>query len=418
MKRSLLNPMLRVLACMPWFSAALAGEPAFEWRQPIRGGVEQGQLYRIRVTPELFDGCRAFPSDIRVLADGTNQWPFFIWAPAPSEDVVTLDTEILNTSVDAGPERFLRADVHLLGGAGNPRPRHDRITINTAGDQYVRRVEVLGSDDGADWKRMASGYLVDQRREIQIVSRTIFYPLSDYPWLQVRIYPNAQHADEDIVLRGVSVGATVRKEGETEAVELSLSELPPDDRRPGINGIVMDQGVEGRPLASLKVEAGPGEYTRAVRISGRNEPTNAWRWVAEGSLLRFGDQERNTIDLKDTFYRYLLLEEFHYDDVPIRVERVTASAVPRYIVFEAGQGDDPGVRYGSTQASVPRYDLQRRTKEDRIRAARLLELGRPLALATPQAALPYGRWLALLGVGVASLVVILVVVNMVRRETR
>jgi hypothetical protein len=177
--------------------------------------------------------------------------------------------------------------------------------------------------------------------------------------------------------------------------------------------------VAGRLLARLRIEAAQGgEFTRAVRVSGRNDPTNGWRWVAEGSVFRFGDQSRDTIDLKDSSYRYFRLEEFHYDDTPLRIERVSAEAVPRYIVFEAGPGKDPELFYGFARAEVPRYDLQRRTKEDKVRAAAVVSLGKPIPLQVPSEGPPFGRWLAALGVGLASLVVILVVISMIRRETK
>ena len=59
-------------------------------------------------------------------------------------------------------------------GAAGTRPRHDRISVNTGGAPYLRRVEVLGSDDGASWAHLAAGYLIDQKSDMPFVNRTVF----------------------------------------------------------------------------------------------------------------------------------------------------------------------------------------------------------------------------------------------------
>ena len=390
---------------------------------PLRDSVVSGRLYRIKTPPELFDGSVAFPSDLRILDAQTNQWPYFLWIPAPVEEVAPVPFEMLNRSTVESGERHLRQDLRIAADGErrtSGRPRHDRITLNTVGDDFIRRVEVYGSENQSGWARLAAGYLIEQQQGTRVSSRTIEYPVSDFPFLQVRIFPNARDATEEIDLRAVSVSLTQRKPGEVDDVELAMSDVPAEELGEGGQGVVLDQGVKNRPLASLRIDARTKEFVRAVRVEGRNEETNAWRWVADASLHRVGDQEQVSIDVHDAPYRYFRLQVFNHDDAPLGIEGVVGEAVPRHIIFEARGSGEAHVYSGAASLGPPHYDLQRRTKMRELPLLREIRLGSPEPnpnRRTPGGFGAWGRWFALAAIGAVSALVIWVIVSMVRRET-
>ena len=320
-------------------------------------------------------------------------------------------------------ERHLRQDLRILPdesprAAG--RPRHDRITLNTGGSQFIRRVEVYGSENQSDWAKLAAGYLIDQDQETRALSRTIVYPVSDFPFLQVRIYPNARDATEEIDLRSVSVASTRRTDGELEDESLSLAAVPATELEDGVQGVVLDQGVMNRPIMRIRLDVGTREFVRAVRVQGRNYETNMWRWVADGCIHRIGDQESLSIDVNDVPYRYYKVEIFNHDDAPLAVDRAVGQCVPRYLVFEARGAGDAFVYSGSASLGSPQYDLQRRTNAKELPTLREIRLGSPEPNPNrrpPAGFGSWGRWLALAAIGAVSALVIWVIVSMVRRET-
>ena len=108
-------------------SPAATFQSEFMWRMPLRDSVVSGRLYRIKTPPELFDGSVAFPSDLRILDAQTNQWPYFLWIPAPVEEVAPVPFEMLNRSMVESGERHLRQDLRIAADgerrtSGRPPP--------------------------------------------------------------------------------------------------------------------------------------------------------------------------------------------------------------------------------------------------------------------------------------------------------
>jgi len=96
---------------------------------------------------------------------------------------------------------------------------------------------------------------------------------------------------------------------------------------------------------------------------------------------------------------------------------VSASARPRWIVFEARSAGPARLLYGATETPAPSHDLARRTAAPDIRDAAVLTV----AARTPNPLhRPPGpgerlrRTLVTVGVGLASLIVLVVIVRMLR----
>jgi hypothetical protein len=331
--------------------------------------------------------------------------------------------EMLNRSMVEGPERYLRQDLHLLQDEGRrgQRPRHDRISLNTSGGNFIRRVEVYGSENQYDWAKLGVGYLIDQEQGQKVFSRTVIYSTSDFPFLQVRIYPNARDATEDLSLLSASVTFGQYTDGETDSQALRMSDSPPGERIPdGATAVILDMGARNRPVSRLILQPeARAEFVRPVKVYGRNYESNTWRWVADGSIHQVETQRRISIDLNEVPYRYFKAEIYNYDDKPIAISSAAAECVPRYLVFEAGEGQ--AFVYSGSSLGPPKYDLQRRTDADRIKALKKVRLGDPEPNPNripPRWIESWGRVLSIAAVGAVSALVIAVILSMVRRQAK
>lgn len=413
------------LLLLPRLALAGPDEPdvrqPYLYRQALVGEFSSGQLYRIRVPRDVFDACPSFPADLRVFDAGPRAWPFFTWVPAGREEVQNLSAELMNRSEVTEPQRYVRQDLRVRPEPRGRGPaRHDRLLIRMGGERYFRKVEVLGSDDRAVWAELGGGYLVGQGGDRGADNRVIEYPPSTYPFLQVRIHPDARNAAEPLDLQAISVARLAREEGEQEEVPLEWTQ-PAAEQKPGIQVVWADAGARHRPLLRLVVETAGRDFARPVKVFGRNAASNEWRWVADGGLHRMGDQVRDVIDLRGSAYRFWRIDFFHYDDQPLDLRRVRAWAVPHYLVFEAQGGAEvrPALYYGTDQFNLPRFDLQQRTSRAQLLEAPVREVGRrqlnPDRLARGLGR--YGRALGILAVALVSVLVLMVIVNMIRRQT-
>ncbi len=391
----------------------------FAWRQTLDGDFAEGGLYRLAVPGAIFDGCRAFPDDLRIIDETGQQWPFFLWTPSEKQDVRVVPSQTLNASVVEKPDRYLRQDLRIAPDPETGRPReHNQVILRTPGRDFIRRVEVYGKEGEAPWAFLGSGYLVDYSRDARAANGTIRYPVSTLPLIQVRVFPNARDATEPLSIDHLCAGLCVTEPGELEPVPLTQMETPKDERTNECQVLVFDTGARTRPVERLTIRADDREYARSVRVSARNDETNVWRWVADGEIHRIGQDVQDAVGVKWASYRFLKLEVFHYDDRPLTNVRVEALAVPRYIVFEAGGGRKPELYYGA-KVEAPRYDLERRKGKEALSSA-------PVAKIEPRTdnvmhevtwLEKYGRWLAVLAVGAVSVLVLWVVLGMLKRQT-
>ena len=396
----------------------------FAWRQPLRGDLDPGALYRIDAPSEMFDGCARFPNDLRIIDENGLQWPFYLWELEPRTGEVRLDTRKLNESVVDQPVRYYRLDLQILPDfKTKQRAIHNHVVIQSPGSDFTRKVEIYGSEDQKAWGLLGVGYLIDHSPSTErIRNRTIQYPESNFPYLQVRIYPNAKNALEDLSGQQVFPGFYRWHTVEMKAVPLQSLPVPDEELKESCQVLLFDTRAMNRPVDWLIIEAAQEDYARPVKLYARNAATNTWRWLSDSEIHRIDGQIRNTIELTHCMYRFLKIEAYHYDDQPLKITRFEASASPRYLVFEPppNAGPRPAIFYGSVFSEVPQYDLKRRKGLEYAAQAPLVELepreGNTLLKPPPWRR--YGKGLAAMAVGIVSALVLWIVVNMMRRQSK
>ena len=167
-----------LFACSLCWAGNLADK--FEWKQAIEGADALDQTYQVRVAGKIFHECYDFPNDMRILDADSEQLPFFVWTPAKREKTEQVETEALNQSRFDGPPAYWRQDLSIPPKSDGGRREHNRVTISTSGNDFMRRVEILASADQEDWSLLGSGFLISMYRPSWTRNETIEYPESAF----------------------------------------------------------------------------------------------------------------------------------------------------------------------------------------------------------------------------------------------
>lgn len=356
-------------------SAADAASFSLAWRQPIVGATSSGRLCRVEISAEMYDRCREFPADIRIRDTKNGEWPFFVWSPPRADEIVPVRTEQGTRAGGKGDGKPLTLDLKIRPDMRGLTPRHNQLSLITAGHDFIRRVEVLGSEDGRSWKDLGRGYLVDHLQEAHVSNRVISYEESALPFLRFFVFPNAGNSRERIEL--IDVQAAFRSDPSADVRSITLEAVPlvPAEKKDGVQVLAFDTGARHRPIEHLHLNMKGDRFTFPVKVYGRNHATNSWLPVADGGVYRVGGQTRELIDLHGAAFRFLKIEIFHYEQTPAVVRSVVADSLPRILVFEPASDAPAFVQFGGDRVPLPRYDLQFRTPPGAITNAQLLALG-------------------------------------------
>ncbi|MBD3326418.1 DUF3999 family protein [candidate division KSB3 bacterium] len=390
----------------------------FEWTQPLDGVVERGQVYRAPLGGKVFEACYDFPADLRVLGRNGKQLPFFVWTSSEKEQIEDVEIEELNRARFEGPPEYWRHDLQVTARPDGARSRHNCVEIRTGGQDFIRRVEIYGSAGQNDWALLGKGFLISMRRPSQVRNETISYPVSDFPYVQIRVYPNAREGLEEFALQNIQLQFRHLQEGTFKDIPWQEMAVPEKERLEEARLLMFDTGFRKTPVEEVVFDVADGEYARAVRIYGRNEQDNEWKQCGRGEIHLLDDSEKREIDISGCKNRFLKIEVYHYDDQPLAIDGVAARANPRWMVFEATTINRPMLYFGAEFMDPPHYDLRRRVDEKDIGSLALAMPGAPVE--NPRFNPPgFGRagpWLAGVAIALISIVLIRVIAGMMKQQ--
>lgn len=388
----------------------------FELMRSIDGTFHSGQRGRIVVPDDVFGQTRSFPNDLRIFASDGTQWPFFLYIPQEKGDAKVMGVEILNRSWVAGAEPYLQFDVAIPEVAGKP-PVHNRLELVTTGRDFVRRVEIFTGDPALPAGHMASGYLIDFSKQRDARNQIVRYSDSDVARLHIRIYPNAQAADETFGIVSARLYHRATDEVEREPVGFRDADVDKREQQEGAQTRILDIGQPDRPVEFISFDVPDSSYARCVSVYGRNSEHEEWRWVGGGEIHALPADRSDTVKLHARS-RFLKMEVFHYDDQPLAIEAIRLEAVPRYLIFEAATDGRVDLYFRAWDVDAPRYDLRGRIKDADIAGLPIFQTleTKPNASARVHPWWKYSKLLGGLAIAAVSLLVIWIIISMLRQQ--
>lgn len=411
MKLCYLIMVLLVSAC---FAGADTLWTRFELECPLEETFSADQRARVVIPDAVFGQARNFPNDIRIIDTEGTQWPSFLYVPKEGITTASIRLNIRNQVWVVDPEPYLQFEV-VIPSINGETPVHNRLELNTSGQEFVRRVEIRAGDDAAG--RMAAGYLIEFSGQRDARNRIIRYPDSDAGRLRVRIYPNAQSAQETFEISGVSLHHQTEKAVERKEVSFSQISVDASDHADDAQVHVLDLGHPNRPVERIQFEVENASYARRVSVYGRNSEQEEWQAVGGGEIHALPDDRNDRIRL-NARHRFLRVLIYHYDDLPLEIRSIRLTAVPRYLVFEAASESPASLYFRAWDMAAPRFDLRKRVADGEIDRVPVVDIGdaQPNARIKINPWRRYSRLLAGLAVAGVSLLVIWIIVSMLRQQ--
>ncbi len=390
-------------------ASAAAAPSDFSWRQEILDRPVSGRMARAQVTAETWDGCEWAPErDLRIYDANGTEWPFFMWIePGDAKEVAIPATRINEVEVQ-GMRQF---ELELGDAAAKG---HDKIRVVFDGKDYMRRTEIFGRESEADaWGLLGAGFLVRIPKAPPVKEDIVAYSRSTFKHLMVRVHPDPRRPEE-IVPSPASETMPVRSEGRPEPRdEIALSPCDGSggkEKQKGIQLLEFDSGL-AVPLREIEIRA-DGEYSRDVRIYCKRHQTNGWQWAGSGRISRIGDAEFARIPVDSAPAVRWRVDVEQLDDAPLENVRATGRAARTWLVFEAKSAAPAHVYFGDSEATRPRYDISRRVKDAGAVGAVKLGPREPNPEQRTRRSAP--KWLIPAGIGLAAVIMLLVIVNMLR----
>ena len=373
-----------------------------------------GERGRVVVPSDVFGQARNFPNDLRILAASGTQWPFFLYVPPATVERETVTPEILNRSWVSGREAYLQFDLVVPQSAGKP-PVHSQVELTTSDHDFIRRVEVFAEAENG---RMAVGHLIDFSGQRGAQNQIIRYPVSDLTRLHIRIYSNAQNADETFTLSSVKLRRRMVGTVARETISTTKLDVPERETEAGAQTRMFDLGAENRPLEWVVFNVESSSYARSVSAYGRNKTYEPWKWIGGGEIHALEGDIQAEVKLHHARHRYIKLHIFHHDDQPLKIQSIRLEAIPRYLVFEAASEGMAGLYYRAWDLSPPRYDLTGRVESESI--AELPVFQTTDAIINEAVNAPpwrkHSKFFGFLAVGAVSLLVVGIIASMLKKQ--
>jgi hypothetical protein len=378
-------------------------------------GAPEGRI-AVALDAGVYEDARPDLGDLRIVDDTGAAVPYLLDLDSLRETAETRRPEILNRSFVRG-----RSSSVTLNFAER-LPRRE-LGLSLSGDNFRRRVQVEGSDDGRRWDVLvdtAYVFAVPPPNPARYESLTL--PENDQPRLRVTVYADADDPSR-IEIQDVFVRVTSGRRRESAR---SLSPVVVQDEAARETWLTLDLGARHQPFHALTLDVADPQFFRGVQVEARRDPGSSSRkaapapiqWVSlgEGALYRYpsgaGTRENLRLEVAGR-ERVLRLRIRNRDDRPLSVRGATVTVPLERLVFEAAAGRRYRLTYGSATTQAPAYDLARTVAdvEQWSAAAREVRLGAATRRASAGARIPWTErhplliWIGLLAVvAVLSLV--------------
>ena len=359
--------------------AAGSEQPAFE--RPIT--TEGPGRVAVDLDRDVYAGARADLADVRVVDDTGRRVPFVLdrEAPAPPQP---LRPAVLNRGFVAGRTATATLDF-------GQKVRKSSLRVSLPGENFRRRVEVEGSDDGR-----AFTTLLDDAWVFAIPGAAryegIALPDGDQRFLRLTVHLGPEDP------RRIEIGEVTAEGGRLPALggatlPVAMRVLEREKERETL--LVLDLPGARHPFRAVEFDVATASFVRAVVVEAQRvpppptphapEPASRgldWAPIGDGVVYRYENggrrYEKTRLEIAGR-ERRIRLRIRNLDDVPLEV-RGARVVVPRErVLFEAQPERVYWLSYGDEKASAPSFDLQRTMSDPEAWAAQAKagRLGQP-----------------------------------------
>lgn len=314
-------------------------------------------LYDLTLPLQVMDRSRSDLSDLRLFDAQGKEIPYAIRIRKEVDERRAIDGNLFN-QVSAGEASEVSVDL------GESPGEHNAVEVETDGSNFRRRVEVDGSDNGTEWRKLQTNALIfafeSQNKTVQ--ADRISYPASRYRFLRVRVFGDDLVDKKVPGIRSVRAVRVVKGEGELTMwnVNVPSFQLLRYEGAPS-SAWNIDLGAYV-PVDRLILNVEQTSFSRPFHLEAVDDLQNL-RLVASGELTRRTGEEVKPIVIRldrEEHARKLRLVVNDHSNVTLPLSSITVGAPARQLVFELKETPALPLRlfYGNPKAEPPHYDFE------------------------------------------------------------
>jgi len=400
-------------------------------REPLALGLELNPLVALTLFPDIFSLARPDLADLRIFDSSGKPYPYALRYRKPK----SVRDQIPATEFNRlEPEVGVHELTLELNGAV---VEHNEVQIVTTGDAFRRAVEIDGSDDGQQWRRLVTGNLLRfAAGEQKIDVESVTYPVSRFRYVRIRVQPDPSpsiDADEKdkFSVKEAKVLRTVDLPGERSQWDTLVETREPTRifGAAGSSWIIDLQGLNV-PCDRVDVEVADNEFVREVQLQAE-QPSGLLDRMVFTPLYSESDstwqrklgepKQPMTIRFPEVQTSRLRLLVTDYQNKPLRIVSAKISAASRQIVFPQPAEGTSELRLfvGNPLADVPNYDFARNLPERLDTASQRVELATPTENANyVPLPLPFTErfpWLIYIVLGTVCVLLLVIIASLARK---
>jgi len=356
-RRTALFTLLATLTAASAIAASLPdGWNKWRYSREI-AAAHPGALNYIPVGPDILSHSSTYLADLRILDETGAETPYVVRTTVGVSKTESWQATIRENSFVPGKYTQLVLDLA-------PYPRfHNAVRLDTPETDFILWVEVDASDDARTWRIVKMRAPISRfRKEGLEGNQIVHYSENNARYLRVQIRESANQ----FPITGAAIFPSSQSQKDVipqQWISLQSARSPDTGTPAGTTMWTLDLGSTNAPVNSLDFTTGQQEFFRGVRLSVSADGKE-WSPAGGGEIYRYVGDSRGEESLRVPIYgypgvRYWRVEILNGNDSPLANVQLSASMVPRLILFRPAAGHSYRLAYGNEKASPPQYDLER-----------------------------------------------------------
>ncbi|HMK34595.1 MAG TPA: DUF3999 family protein [Desulfomonilaceae bacterium] len=303
-------------------------------------------LVRVPLESGILEKCRSDWGDLRIIsADGTVT-PFHVEEGKNTEGSAPIPAKVFKVVRTPGKwtDMWIDKTTKFLSSG---------VMIQTTSKDFVRKVEIRGSDNGRDSYIIRMDALVaDIVKPLAVSSLDVVHPLNNFQYIHLRIL------DGDLPPLKIDGASCIPPDADSapaKRLDMRIMENRPD---PGTGSTVVigDLGEKRFPLTRLTLAMQDKDFVTRVTVhSAGTASTETWKKVCEGTVFRLHKEdavkEKLAIPVQRELGRYIKITVPNGGRQAATITNVEALAVMPSAIFEYRKGNEYRLLYGNPKAS-------------------------------------------------------------------
>lgn len=316
-----------------------------------------GALNYFAVGPDVLSHSSGDFSDLRILDESGAETPFVLRNSIAVAKSTSWEATLRENSFVPGKYTQIVLDLGAY-------PRfHNAVQLQTPESDFILWVEVDVSDDARTWRIVKERAPISRfRKERLDGNQTVHYSENNARYMRVQI----REGDKQFPVTGASVFPSSQSQKDLipeQWIALQDARSPDANSASGTTEWTLDLGTTHVPVNSIDFTTDQKEFFRGVRLSVSNDGKE-WLPGGGGEIYRYMGDSKQQESLRVPAYgysvsRYWKVEILNGNDEPLSGVKLSASMMPRLILFRPAPGHSYRLAYGNNKAQAPQYDLER-----------------------------------------------------------